>query len=206
MRCAQNRSTSLRIFLRPLVPEDIDYLYRWENAPEVWRYGDCGAHPDDRAEGIPRSNDPEPTERFTRIIENQQLGFEANEQLRLVICRHDQGPAPAKTTPAGIDEAYLADLQAIQKTNSLIPIGFIDLFDFDPVNLSAGVGILICDPADRRKGYGGEALQLITEYARKTIGLRSLWCTISPDNPASLALFRSNDFKETDRRQWHRTL
>ena len=34
-------------------------------------------------------------------------------------------------------------------------IGAIDLFDFEPQHERAGVGILVYDPAQRGKGYGG---------------------------------------------------
>ena len=43
-------------------------------------------------------------------------------------------------------------------------IGSIDLFDFDPNHLRAGVGILIAEKADRKKGYASEALSLLMDY------------------------------------------
>src|SRR5204863_1275518 len=43
-------------------------------------------------------------------------------------------------------------------------IGCIDLFDFDPKNKKAGVGILIANVKDRGKGYATEALNLLIEY------------------------------------------
>ena len=180
--------TGKKIFLRPLEPGDLDYLYRWENDPEVWKFGDCGAD-DSRIESrsaevsgaqvprMPSGMRSLPThERFTReelrkFIENQQHGIHANEQLRFVICRRN----PSSTTPGS-------------------PVGFIDLFDFDPEKLTAGVGILICDPADRRRGYGHEAMELTLEWARREPGLREMWCTVAADNPVSLALFTGVGF------------
>ncbi len=164
---------ALQIYLRPLEDSDLDYLYRWENDPAVWQYGDCGAE-------VSHSTDMSPVrfskEELRQFIENQQQGFHANEQLRLVICRHEGADESVSTTRGG-------------------RVGFIDLFDFDPVGLTAGVGILICDPANRRRGYGREALALALDHARRELGLKEINCTIAPDNPASKALFTAAGFR-----------
>ena len=39
-------------------------------------------------------------------------------------------------------------------------IGTIDIFDFDPFHMRAGIGILIANEADRRKGYASMALDV----------------------------------------------
>ena len=80
-------------------------------------------------------------------------------------------------------------------------VGMVDLFDFDPVNLRAGVGILICDAADRRRGYAAEALELLCGYAREVLRLHQLWCGVEASNRASLALFRRAGFVRTGRRR-----
>jgi hypothetical protein len=49
-------------------------------------------------------------------------------------------------------------------------IGSIDLFDFDHFHGRAGVGILIADPADRKKGYASAALACLVNYAFETLG------------------------------------
>src|SRR3954470_54262 len=43
-------------------------------------------------------------------------------------------------------------------------IGCIDLFDFDPKNHRAGVGIMIANRANRGRGYATEALHLLIDY------------------------------------------
>ena len=80
-------------------------------------------------------------------------------------------------------------------------LGMVDLFDFDAVNLRAGVGVLICDQSDRRQGYAFEALSLLCEYARLTLRLHQLWCGVGADNRASLSLFRRAGFVRTGRRR-----
>ena len=93
-------------------------------------------------------NDPEiwgvsgtlaPFSRHTleRFIEGQQFDIFQTRQQRLII-----------ETPEGL------------------PVGALDLFDLDPVNLRAGVGILIHDTAQRGKGYAADAVETVCSYAR----------------------------------------
>jgi len=74
-------------------------------------------------------------------------------------------------------------------------IGLIDVFDFDPQNKRAGVGIVILEPSDRGKGSGLEALELLTMYAFKTLGLRQLYANILEENTASMQLFSKLGFE-----------
>jgi diamine N-acetyltransferase len=74
-------------------------------------------------------------------------------------------------------------------------IGCIDLFDFDPKNKRAGIGILIGDVACRCKGYASEALSLLEEYSFDVLDLHQLFCSITVDNEHSLHLFQKHLFK-----------
>lgn len=74
-------------------------------------------------------------------------------------------------------------------------VGAVDLFEYDPATARAGVGILIADPGDRRRGYGLQALESLDEYARE-LGLHELWCKIAHSNEASSALFRRAKYNE----------
>lgn len=82
----------------------------------------------------------------------------------------------------------------IEKKADRIAIGAIDLFEFDPVNKRAGVGILIGHPGDRNQGYAGEALKTLTGYAFETLSLKQLYCNICEDNKESLNLFIKHGF------------
>lgn len=77
-----------------------------------------------------------------------------------------------------------------------LPLGMIDLFDFDFKNRRAGVGILVKDDAKRNKGLGTEALQLLINYSFTRLNLHQLYCHISEDNVASINLFRKQGFKK----------
>ena len=109
-----------------------------------------------------------PYSRFVleQYLENSHRDIYEVKQLRLVICNHS-------------DES----------------IGMIDLFDFDFKNKRAGVGILVKDFFQRQKGYGKEALHLLTNYAKNRLNLHQLYCNIIENNTASLKLFQSEHFK-----------
>jgi len=73
-------------------------------------------------------------------------------------------------------------------------IGCIDLFDFDPVNMRAGIGILISEKF-RNKGYASEALSMLVKYTFDTLHLHQLYCNITVDNEVSLTLFEKLNFR-----------
>lgn len=72
-------------------------------------------------------------------------------------------------------------------------VGTIDLFDFDPHNRRAGIGILI-DESSRRQGFALEAINLLTEYCFKTLNLHQLYCNIEQSNLESISLFTKAGF------------
>lgn len=86
-----------------------------------------------------------------------------------------------------------------------IAIGCIDLFDFDPKHLRAGIGILIAEKTERRKGYASEALALLINYAFDVLNLHQLYCNITAENDASILLFQKHHFQISGiKKQWIR--
>lgn len=82
--------------------------------------------------------------------------------------------------------------------------GCIDLFDFDPVNLRAGIGLYIAD-AFRNKGVASDALDILKTFSRKKLRLQQLYCSVTTDNKASMKLFEASGFKKTGKRiRWTR--
>ena len=67
-------------------------------------------------------------------------------------------------------------------------MGTIDLYDYDPLNLRAGIGILL-DVTYRNKGYGKEILELVKEYAFHVLHLNQLFAYIPESNISSFKLF-----------------
>ena len=87
-----------------------------------------------------------------RFIEEQQFDIFQTRQQRLII-----------ETPEGL------------------PVGALDLFDLDPVNLRAGVGILIHDTAQRGKGYAADAVETVCSYARDMLHLHQYGAASKPE-------------------------
>ncbi|MEI6887879.1 MAG: GNAT family N-acetyltransferase [Bacteroidales bacterium] len=73
-------------------------------------------------------------------------------------------------------------------------IGAIDLFDFDPVHLRAGTGIMVREEF-RGGGYASEALDVLVSYAFEVLNLRQLYSNIMPHNIASISLFEKFGFE-----------
>jgi diamine N-acetyltransferase len=86
------------------------------------------------------------------------------------------------------------------------PIGTIDLFDFEPYHNRAGVGILIGDKSDRKKGYASLAMMKFLDYSFHTLQLHQLYCNITAGNTDSLKLFKKCGFKITGKKiEWVKT-
>lgn len=112
-------------------------------------------------------------------------------------------------------EQYIAnahqDIYSVKQLRLMIcdmenkPVGCIDLFDFEPNHLRSGIGILIADKTDRRKGYASEALELLIDYCFQTLNLHQLYCNVTIDNEASVLLFQKFGFLITGiKKQWVR--
>ena len=116
------------------------------------------------------SNTQTPYSRFLvkQYLENAHQDIYEAKQLRLAICQDEDFPA----------------------------LGLIDLFDFDPQNRRAGIGIVIQSINDRNKNIGSEALHLMIQYAFHNLNLHQLYANIATDNLASLALFTKFGFQE----------
>ncbi len=91
-------------------------------------------------------------------------------QLRLVICQNGQ---------------TAHDTVEYEAT-----VGCIDLFDFDPRNRRAAIGMYVA-PEARGKGVGREALKQLEAYAFGLLQLRVLYAVIAVSNVPCSALYRS---------------
>ena len=109
---------------------------------------------------------------LSRLIDEQQFDIYATRQMRLVVeC----------------------------KTSSKV-VGAVDLFEFDPQNRRAGVGIIITPP-HRQQGLALDALAAVEDYVRKVLHLHQLWCSVAADNVASLRLFGKAGYEKCGRRR-----
>ena len=114
-----------------------------------------------------------------QYIKNSHQDIYTAKQLRLMIDVNDNG-------------------------DNLKTIGCIDLFDFDPVNMRAGVGILI-DKNNRGQGFAPKALKNLIEYAFDVLNLHQLYCNITVDNKSSIDLFKQLNFEIVGlKKQWRK--
>lgn len=91
---------------------------------------------------------------------------------------------------------------ANKNENKLESVGAIDLFDFDPKNRRAGIGILI-DEKHRKKGYANMALAQLIDYGFKVLNLHQLYCSILASNTDSINLFERQHFSIIGvKREW----
>ncbi len=114
------------------------------------------------------SNTVAPFSKFVlrRFIENQRYDIYETKQMRLII--------------------------ESKKTGK--PVGAIDLYDLDPNNARAGVGIMIYDDKDVGQGYASSALAALIKYAFQVLHLNQLYCNILSNNIRSTNLFKSKGF------------
>jgi diamine N-acetyltransferase len=93
----------------------------------------------------------------------------------------------------------------VNETSSARTVGCIDIFEFDPQHARAGIGIYIHKDF-REKGLASECLQLVIEYAFKTLHLKQIYSHINSSNLASLNLFTKSGFEKTAlKKSWHKT-
>ncbi len=126
------------------------------------------------------SNTVSPFSKYTlkRYMENSHKSIYETGQLRLMI-----------------------DISEEKKT-----IGTIDIFDFDPFHKRAGIGILIADEAQRKKGYASMSLKCLIDYCFRTLQLHQLYCNILSNNSESIDLFKKMGFTESGmKKEWVKT-
>ena len=93
----------------------------------------------------------------------------------------------------------------IERNNDNTCIGCIDIYDFDPIHMRAGIGILI--QKDYRKlGFARQALELIIHYCFNTLMLKQIYCLIDVLNNDSIKLFTNIGFEQCGlRKDWIKT-
>lgn len=75
-------------------------------------------------------------------------------------------------------------------------IGIADLYDYDPRNSRAGIGIYTT-PSLRGKGYGTAILSALCRYAQEFLNIHMLYAIIEESNAASRHIFTRCDFLHT---------
>ncbi len=152
-----------KLRLRPLEPEDLDTLYKWENNPDLWIQGNTLA----------------PYSRFAlrEYIAHAHHDIYELRQLRLLI----------------------------EQIDDKVVVGIADLFDFEPHNRRAALGLYIDTPY-QHAGIGRMALQLMVNYAFSFLQLHQVYVHIQTTNIPCLMLFRKFGFSSVGiLREWAQT-
>lgn len=76
-----------------------------------------------------------------------------------------------------------------------VPIGLIDLFDFDPINHRAGIGIVIKNKF-RKRGFALKSVKLIEDISKNDLQIHQLYVNVGIDNKISLDLFKKLGYDE----------
>ncbi len=82
-------------------------------------------------------------------------------------------------------------------------IGCIDLFEFDEQQKRVGVGILIGNEKERKKGYAMQALQLLVDYCKTQLKVKYVFCHIFKENTNSIRLFEKCGFQSIEERVFY---
>ena len=80
-------------------------------------------------------------------------------------------------------------------------LGCVDLFDFDPRNRRAAIGMYIA-PEHRGKGVGKAALEQLEAYAFGFLHLRVLYAVIATKNIACTTLYRNAGYTPSSLPKW----
>lgn len=162
--------------LRALEPEDVDRLYIWENDRDIWPFGGTRA--------------PLSRHQLWEYATNYDANPFAAGQLRLIIelATTPDNALPQNSQSSQSSQSSHNSQNSQNSQSSPIPCGIIDLYDIDPINSRAMVGIMVA-PQWRSRGIATCALELVGEYCRDTLGLATIASEVASDNLPSIMLF-----------------
>ena len=100
-----------------------------------------------------------------------------------------------------LEQAHIDIYQAkqlrlvIALSNNNVPIGLIDLFDFDFQHKRVGIGIIITE-THQNQGYAKDALKTLIKYCFSNLQLHQIYANILEGNSKSIHLFTQQGFKK----------
>ena len=147
-----------------------------------------------------RALEPEDLD-FLFALENDPDLWAASELLPAPISRHALREYLRHAT-ASLSEA--GQLRLLIEGKRGQAVGTLDLYDYNARHQRAGVGVAVLQ-SERRRGYARAALAALLPYARQSLHLHQLYCTIAQSNQASIRLFGAVGFRRVGiRRDWLR--
>jgi len=89
--------------------------------------------------------------------------------------------------------------------NTNLAVGTIDLFDYDPLDQKACIGILV-DAKYRSKGFGEDMMNMMAEYAFSVLHLNQIYAYIPISNTGSYNLLCKCGYIQTGLlKSWNKT-
>lgn len=82
----------------------------------------------------------------------------------------------------------------IRKAENNSPIGILDAFNFNEIDKSIGIGILIPNRNDHQKGFGREAIRLLIKKLTFDEHIAIVFALIDKENVPSIQLFEKSGF------------
>ena len=159
------------IKLRKIEPDDLPFLYQWENDSRAWADG--------------ANHNPLSQQDLRDYIQSTTGDIYRDGQLRLIIESNSPQDGLGHTWERSVSEAVCQ--------RSGFTMGCIDLFDFDARNRRAAIGMYIA-PEWRGKGVGKQAVRLLEDYAFGFLNLRVLYAVIATNNKACSLIYEQASY------------
>ncbi|MDX1907980.1 MAG: GNAT family protein [Bacteroidia bacterium] len=80
-------------------------------------------------------------------------------------------------------------------------VGNIKLHNFNWLNRTGEIGLLIGDKTAWGKGYGAESCQLVLAYGFNRLNLHKIWLAVYANNPAAIRLYEKIGFVHEGRQR-----
>ena len=122
-------------------------------------------------------NDPEVTRGLALYL---PMSFADEENWFNSLTKRDQ-----KEKPLAIE---------IRKGKNWKLIGNCGVFDFDPVNSSAELGIMIGEKSEWNKGYGSEVMSLLMKHCFETLNLNRVFLKVYTENIRAVRSYEKAGF------------
>lgn len=74
------------------------------------------------------------------------------------------------------------------------PVGCVELYNYDPVNRRAAVGIVISNEY-RHQGYGKSMIAALTTFCQENTSLHQIYADIAATNNPSIHIFQSAGYQ-----------
>lgn len=69
------------------------------------------------------------------------------------------------------------------------PVGCVELYNYDPINRRAAVGLVVSNEY-RRQGYGTAMIQALTQFCLDSTSLHQVYADIAATNTPSIHIFQ----------------